>query len=94
MKPEVLTTVRNWVAGCVLLIGLIYSVTAITVNAKPAYASTCNCAEESAEAEEYCTSVGSSLLLFQCPIGGPPDGPVWIARCANGIPNAEVCSGT
>jgi hypothetical protein len=93
MKREVLTTARNWIAGSVLLAGLIYSVSAITVSAKPVYASSCNCSEEELEAQSFCSGRGG-VNFFQCPIGGPPDGPAWVAQCGNGLATGESCSGT
>jgi hypothetical protein len=94
MKPEVLTTVRNWTAGCVLVVGLIYSVAAITVNATPAYAASCNCNEEYQEAEVFCSSFGG-IATFQCPLTAPNGTLYFLATCNNpDVAIAEPCSGT
>ncbi len=93
MKRETLTAARNWLVGSVLSAGFVYSLFALTLTPKPVYASSCNCVEEHAEADDYCANHGG-LKSFNCPVGGPPQGPIWVAYCIDSHFTYEQCSGT
>ena len=91
MKREALTA-RDWLLGSVLLAGFVYSVFALTVNAKPAYAVSCNCTEEFQEAVQECGGV-RNVVTFQCP-ATCGSGPCWSAQCYPARFILEDCSGT
>jgi len=90
MKRKAFAVARNWLVGTVLFVGFVYSVFALTVNAKPVYASSCNCSEEINEAFVYCQPHGG-IRLFACPVGNPPE---WEVLCNDLARTMEFCSGT
>lgn len=62
------------ICGTALLVGLTYSVLALTLTPKTAYASVCDCDEALVDAQEYCVSIGFSGYVgaFSCPQGPGP----------------------
>jgi hypothetical protein len=87
MKKEVLAAVRKWLIGSGLLVGMVYSVVTLTVNAAPAEAASCNCPVERSEAEQRC---GGPIVNFVCPVNSNP--PSWVAECAlTGQIVADTC---
>lgn len=68
MKTRLLTKGRSWVLSAAVLAGLVYSLLALTVTPKVAYATSCDCAEEHQDALEWCAEEGMpGLETFQCP---------------------------
>jgi len=91
MKRETLAGARKWLLGSVAVAAFVYSVFALTVSPMPAYASSCNCTEEEAEAVTYCAPYGG-VFNFVCPAGNPP---AWAVECKDGVhADAEYCSDT
>ena len=71
MKAQALRKIGNWTASAALLAGILYSVLAL--NTESVYATSCNCAEEQQDAEQFCSATygGDGLLAyFQCPVDG------------------------
>ena len=94
MKREALTAARNWLLASVLLAGFVYSVFALTLNAKPAYASSCDCTlfgTEYQEAVQYCN--GRGVEFFDCPYTCGQD-TCWSATCHGYGFIVEHCSST
>jgi hypothetical protein len=74
--------VRMLLGSGVLLAALIYSILGLT--AKPAYASSCDCAEEYSEAYIYCQPYGG-IFVFDCPLTGSNGQEFAYAECGNRI---------
>lgn len=93
MRAETVHKGRVWALSAALLAGLVYSVFALGVNTKVAYASSCNCSEELAEGQAFCASVGATIHAWACPYNSS-QGPAWLVQCSNGLEIGELCSGT
>jgi hypothetical protein len=67
MKAQLITKGPIWAVSAVLLAGLAYSLLAF--NAKPVYASSCDCSEALEDAIGFCqTQYHSQVEFFQCPV--------------------------
>jgi hypothetical protein len=70
MKAQFVRKGRIWVGSAVVLVGLFYSVLALTITVKPAYASTCDCAEEKIDAGIWCLeNYNTNATGYYCPAG-------------------------
>jgi hypothetical protein len=74
MKTRFAGMARISLVSIVLLAGLVYSVLALTLTAKPVYASSCDCVTAQNLAEATCVGACGffELQTFQCPNPGDP----------------------
>jgi hypothetical protein len=94
MRVKMFRQVRSWAAGVLLLAGLMYSVLALTLTAKPAHAKTvctpAQCTEGGQDAVEFCASVNSTVVRYICPFDPNQSG--WFVECENGRITGDLCS--
>jgi hypothetical protein len=88
MRIQSMRKTVTWALGSGLLAGVLYAILTLTLTVQPAYASSCNCAEERAEALNECFGMGAGLYWFDCL------STEWLAQCSNLVEIGEPCSGT
>jgi hypothetical protein len=88
MRIQSMRKAVTWALGSSLLAGVLYGILTLTLTVQPAYASSCNCAEERSEAEVECFTLGAGLVWFDCLSNE------WLALCSNNQEIGEPCSGT
>lgn len=94
MKTRSVSQIRNWTLSAVVLAGLGYSMFAMTLSPKLAYASSCDCAELKTDANEWCETHWGSILnpsSFVCPLTDSNGTQYATFTCLNGTPNALPC---
>jgi hypothetical protein len=86
MKTQVVRRGLTWSLRAVLLTGLVYSVSTLTLTSPPVYAATCTdsyCDNLEQVADGVCVSAGKGHALATiCPIAGSPSS--WEIRCQLG----------
>jgi len=77
MKSKIINALLNWGPVTFLLAGLSYSVLALTLTPKSAYATSCNCSSEQQTAQLWCQRHygNPNLFTFNCPytLNGNPN---------------------
>src|SRR5260370_30607775 len=89
MTIPIVKSARLWALHGLLLAGFVYS--ALALNVKPVYASSCTpaqCDEAWTDAIEFC-GAEAAVRAFYCPFA---DGSVWEVQCWNGSDFVNSCS--